>query len=64
MINEKDYLAANPDVAEALRAGVIRNAFEHYIFHGRAEGRKRAPDEGNEKKEGREARKPEPPAAS
>ncbi|MBD5627778.1 MAG: methyltransferase domain-containing protein [Desulfovibrio sp.] len=52
MINEEDYLAANPDVAEALRAGHIRSAFEHYIFHGRAEGRRRAPEGKNE---GREA---------
>ncbi|MDE7370143.1 MAG: methyltransferase domain-containing protein [Desulfovibrio sp.] len=60
MIDEEAYLAANPDVAEALRAGRIRSAFEHYIFHGRREGRKRAPDDKNE---GREARNPEPPAA-
>ena len=75
MIDVGDYLAANPDVAAALREGRIRSAFEHFIFHGRAEGRKRAPDaagaeaagagdEAGRAKEGREARNPEPPAAS
>ncbi|MDE7240957.1 MAG: hypothetical protein K2N62_03600, partial [Desulfovibrio sp.] len=63
MIDVEDYLAANPDVAEALRDGRIRSAFEHFIFHGRAEGRKRAPNEAGGAKEGREARHPEPPAA-
>lgn len=44
MINEEDYLAANPDVAEALKAGKITGALAHYIFHGRKEGRKRTPE--------------------
>lgn len=61
MINVEDYLAANPDVAEALREGRIRSAFEHYIFHGRAEGRKLAPER---KTEGPEARDTEPPATT
>ena len=45
MINEEEYLAANPDVAEALKAGKITSALAHYIFHGRKEGRKRSPAE-------------------
>lgn len=42
MINEEDYLAANPDVAQALKQGRISSALAHYIFHGRKEGRKRS----------------------
>lgn len=44
MINEADYLAANPDVAQALKEGKIYSALAHYIFHGRKEGRKRKPE--------------------
>jgi hypothetical protein len=33
------YLSAYPDVANALQAGAISSALEHYLLHGRAEGR-------------------------
>jgi hypothetical protein len=39
--DEAAYLAENPDVDEAVAAGGIANAFEHYIRWGRAEGRRR-----------------------
>lgn len=42
MIDEKEYLEANPDVAAALREGRITSAMAHYIFCGRKEGRKRS----------------------
>lgn len=42
VINEEEYLAANPDVAQALAEGKITSALAHYIFHGRNEGRKRS----------------------
>ncbi|MBR0650219.1 hypothetical protein GXW78_11140 [Roseomonas terrae] len=37
--NEAGYLAANPDVAQALRNGTIDNARMHYIGFGYFEGR-------------------------
>lgn len=43
MIDEADYLAANPDVAKAVEEGKITGAFTHFICHGRLEGRPRAP---------------------
>ena len=70
MIDEEAYLAANPDVAEAVRQGRIPGALEHYLAYGRAEGRRCSPDRGGERaeadaaKEGREARNPDPPADS
>ena len=68
MIDEEAYLAANPDVAEAVRQGRMPGALEHYICFGRAEGRKRAPDvppgEAAEAKKGRQARNPEPPVVN
>jgi phytanoyl-CoA hydroxylase len=33
------YLRAYPDVAEAIRAGVCQSALDHYLSHGRTEGR-------------------------
>ncbi|WP_109105478.1 hypothetical protein [Azospirillum sp. TSO35-2] len=36
---ERAYLAANPDVAAAVRDGVISSGYAHYVQHGRAEGR-------------------------
>lgn len=48
VINEEEYLAANPDVAKALAEGKITGALAHYIFHGRKEGRKRRPDDAGE----------------
>jgi hypothetical protein len=40
--NEAGYLAANPDVAAAVRAGAIANARLHYIGFGYLEGRQGA----------------------
>jgi len=37
--NEAKYLAANPDVAEALLYNRIISAYGHYIEYGKAEGR-------------------------
>ena len=37
--DEALYLAANPDVAEAVRNGTIRSGFDHYRQYGFAEGR-------------------------
>jgi SAM-dependent methyltransferase len=37
--DEAEYLAANPDVVIALRAGKIPNGYEHFKTFGRAEGR-------------------------
>jgi hypothetical protein len=37
--NEAGYLAANPDVAEALRRGAIEDARLHYVGFGYFEGR-------------------------
>lgn len=36
---EAQYLKNNPDVAEAVKAGVFRSAHEHFIQHGKDEGR-------------------------
>ena len=36
---ERSYLAANPDVAAAVRAGQLSSGYAHYVQHGRAEGR-------------------------
>ncbi len=38
--NEQGYLAANPDVADAHRRGLIRDARSHFERFGRGEGRK------------------------
>jgi SAM-dependent methyltransferase len=43
--DEKYYLAANPDVAMAVRAGFNQSAREHYDRFGRAEGRARNAEE-------------------
>lgn len=45
LINEKEYLEANPDVAQALAEGRITSALAHYIFCGKREKRKRSPHE-------------------
>jgi SAM-dependent methyltransferase len=37
--DEVGYLAANPDVAEAVRKGHFRNGRQHFEGHGRKEGR-------------------------
>lgn len=44
LINEKDYLAANPDVAAAIERGRCPDAQTHYWFYGRREGRKLRPE--------------------
>lgn len=36
---ERAYLAANPDVAAAVRSGALRSGYEHYVQHGEREGR-------------------------
>ncbi len=42
--DEKFYLLKNPDVAEAFYRKEIKNGYEHYIKHGKAEGRIASPD--------------------
>jgi hypothetical protein len=37
--DEKPYLAANPDIAEALRAGAVRSARLHFVTQGYFEQR-------------------------
>lgn len=44
LINEKEYLEANPDVAQAVRRGKIPSGVFHYWNMGRKEGRKLKPD--------------------
>jgi glycosyltransferase involved in cell wall biosynthesis len=39
--DEDAYLAANPDVAAAVAAGRLATGYQHYVLHGRAEGRPR-----------------------
>lgn len=38
-INEAQYLASNPDVAAAVRAGQFTSGLQHFQLHGRREGR-------------------------
>ena len=40
---ESAYLAANPDVAAAVRDGLLPSGYEHYVRFGRAEGRPGVP---------------------
>lgn len=44
LVNEDDYLAANPDVAHAITRGRIPNAQYHYWNFGRREGRPLTPE--------------------
>lgn len=37
--DETTYLMKYPDVAAAVRTGFFKNGYDHYIKHGRAEGR-------------------------
>jgi hypothetical protein len=37
--DENFYLRSNPDVAEAIRAGAWNTGMEHFVHHGRREGR-------------------------
>ena len=43
---ELGYLAANPDVEEAVRRGDLESGFEHWLHIGKAEGRSLAPADG------------------
>jgi Ca2+-binding RTX toxin-like protein len=43
LFNEQFYLAQNPDVAAAVRAGVFANGRAHWTMFGRAEGRPASP---------------------
>src|SRR5262249_55933368 len=38
-VDEQWYLAQNPDIADAMRAGAIRSAKQHFAEHGYFEGR-------------------------
>lgn len=40
--DEAVYLNKNPDVAQAVNEGDFRSGYEHYLLHGRDEGRPRA----------------------
>lgn len=44
--NEAAYLESNPDVAEAVAAGVLRSGREHFERYGAAEGRRARPARG------------------
>jgi predicted SAM-dependent methyltransferase len=44
--DEHFYLAANPDVAMAIRDGRFATGYEHYVQFGRAEGRFASPSHG------------------
>ena len=37
--NEQTYLADNPDVAAAVRAGEFPDGFRHWLEYGQSEGR-------------------------
>jgi len=39
LFDEGDYLSVNPDVGQAVSAGIFSSGFAHYILHGRAENR-------------------------
>jgi GT2 family glycosyltransferase len=41
VFDEQSYVLAYPDVAKAISDGTITSADEHYLVHGRAEGRRR-----------------------
>lgn len=43
--SEMTYLDANPDVEDAVRAGILSSGYEHWIKHGRGEGRRLRTDE-------------------
>jgi hypothetical protein len=38
--NEEEYLEMYPDVKQAIESGVITSAHDHYMWYGKAEGRK------------------------
>lgn len=37
--NESDYLAANPDVMDAVKEGQFQSGYEHFEMYGKSEGR-------------------------
>lgn len=39
LFQEEEYLAMYPDIAEAVRSGRISRPIDHFLCHGRAEGR-------------------------
>jgi glycosyltransferase involved in cell wall biosynthesis len=39
--DEERYLKMNPDVNSAVQKGVVNSGYEHYLWHGRGEGRPR-----------------------
>jgi GT2 family glycosyltransferase len=39
LFNEKAYLLANPDVADAVRIGALLSGWDHYLLFGQKEGR-------------------------
>lgn len=41
--DENEYLLANPDVAQAVRKGIFKSAFEHFSTFGKNENRKMRP---------------------
>src|SRR5882724_6263382 len=47
-INEKEYLAANPDVAEAVRKGLLASGRQHFLSAGYFETRRGATPEVDE----------------
>lgn len=47
--DEQRYLAANPDVREAVRLGKVRNGHLHYVWQGYLEGRDGTPNDVDEK---------------
>lgn len=39
--SDRDYLEQNPDVAVAVKSGQFPSGYQHYLMHGRREGRSR-----------------------
>ena len=37
--SESEYLTLYPDVAAAVKAGAFKSGYEHYVKHGKSEGR-------------------------
>ncbi len=46
LFTELGYLAANPDVEDAVRLENFSSGFEHWQLHGKAEGRLLTPEGG------------------
>ena len=38
-LKEAEYLTLYPDVAAAVNSGVFKSGYDHYLKHGKAEGR-------------------------